>query len=181
MARHIILGKLDNVSSGGSSATLTRTVASVLVTEANQKTFTIPMENFDKDKHFFDVRVGSTWFSDERYDIVNNTIVLKTDEEGIELGRKVFFVFFYLTKSDSSEQGSYSSIEINGEKVNMFNFVEQNGVLTGIEALGKSFNFPSSEYSLYINDNGELCIKYRDNSVPPKFSIDEQGNLKLDI
>lgn len=178
MVRHILLSKIDNSSS---NMGFVRMVASAVATQDNQKVFSIPISNFNRNIHYFDVRVGTTWFSDERYDIVGNTIVLKEDEVGIENGRKVFFVFFYLTKSDSSEQGSYSSIEINGEKVNMFNFVEQNGVLTGIEALGKSFNFPSSEYSLYINDNGELCIKYRDNSVPPKFSIDEQGNLKLDI
>lgn len=93
MARHIILGKLDNASG---NATLTRTVKVVVATEPNQKTFTIPMENFKKEVHLFDVRVGTTWFSDERYDIVDNTIVLKESEEGIEQGRRVSFVFTYI-------------------------------------------------------------------------------------
>lgn len=93
MARHIILGKLDN-SSG--NAVLTRAVKFVVATESNQKTFTIPMENFNANIHLFDVRIGTTWFSDERYNIVDNTIVLKENEEGIELGRKVSFVFTYI-------------------------------------------------------------------------------------
>lgn len=102
MARHILLNKIDN---GGSNISLARTVASVIATEDKQKIFTIPISNFNKNTHFFDVRIGSVWISDERYDIVNNTIVLKENEEGIDVGRKIWFVFTYLQEGTSSTLG----------------------------------------------------------------------------
>lgn len=96
MERHIILSKLDNIPN---NITLARTVSYVVATESNQKVFTIPMENFDKNIHSFDIVVGTTWFDDVRYDIVGNTIVLKENEEGIDIGRKVTFIFRYIHRS----------------------------------------------------------------------------------
>lgn len=95
MARHILLDKIDK----GGIGKLKRVLSVVEATEDNQKVFTIPKENFDRDLHLFEIRIGSTWFSDERYDIVDNTIVLKESEEGIEKGRRVSFLFFYIVNT----------------------------------------------------------------------------------
>lgn len=98
MARHLLLDKIDNAgANGGKIATLVKTVEVIEATIDNQKVFTIPMQDFDETVHLFEVRIGSVWFSNERYDIVNDTIVLKDTEEGIEKGRKLSFIFTYLT------------------------------------------------------------------------------------
>ena len=93
MARHMILEKIDNSIT---SLTFNKRTEYVLATVDKQKIFEIPMENFNPLKHLFEVRIGTTWFSEERYDIVDNTIVLKEDEDGVALGRKVAFIFTYL-------------------------------------------------------------------------------------
>lgn len=90
MSRHLLLSKIDNIG------TLTKKIVYVDVLEDKQKEFTIPIENFDKAKHLFEIRLGTVWFSEDRYDIVNNKVVLKEDEEGIDLGRRLAFVFIYI-------------------------------------------------------------------------------------
>ena len=75
---------------------LIKETLSIVTAKNNQKEFDIPMENYNKDVHFFDVVIGSVFYSNSRYTIQNNKIILNANEDGIEKDRRVDFIFVYI-------------------------------------------------------------------------------------
>lgn len=77
---------------------INRAVVEVEVTEEAQKVFTIPypFDNYFSDPgNSMDVYIGSTRVSETRYSVEGATLTFLEWDEGIELGRKLTFIFWY--------------------------------------------------------------------------------------
>ena len=84
------------------------------------------------------------------------------------------------TKNTEQDTAIADKVKLNGTQANV-NFTAEDGKLTSVELGGKKYNFPTSEYAFSIDTDGMLVVTYRDNTVPPDFSIDEDGCLTLTI
>lgn len=81
---------------------LVQETKSVTSTVDGQKEFDIPMVNFNKRIHNFELRLGSVVISDDRYKIVGSKLVFNADEAGVTLGRKLDFAFTYLKETEQN-------------------------------------------------------------------------------
>lgn len=92
-------------------AELRKVVKSVYTTTDNQKEIAIPMQDFDEEIHLFELRVGGVPFFHERYSVLNEKVVLNSNEIGLPSGKRVDFVFYYL------EQVGENRLPIHGKNI----------------------------------------------------------------
>lgn len=96
---------IENGSGGGNvdvNISLKTDVLSVVAVSDKQKEFIIPKEDYDAEVHNLELRLGSVWIHPNRYSIVGNKIIFNEDETGVSLGRRLDFVFTYLTNGESN-------------------------------------------------------------------------------
>lgn len=90
---------------------LRRVVKSVLINVENQKEVEIPLEKFDPEIHYFELRVGGVPFFHERYTVVENMVVLNAEEIGFAQGKRLDFIFYYL------EQVGDNRLPVHGKNI----------------------------------------------------------------